>query len=281
MYKKFVLIIAVVFMASCKTTEIEVLKTPSKYGEIDVIAVETSHPTKVILLVPDDDTLSVREQVRFFKPLLDKETSLYAFPKYAYNNPILKDNADNPTLRLELLVKAYQNLVAQNKIDSSVQLVVLGVGEGNLIAPHFSKLVHANELILINPYFHSLKENMTLAFTEPTKNSAQLKQVLGFARDQKWLQFLTDVTEHKSPDKSAGSRTYRYYINYWEYYPGDFYYRSSTPVKLLIFKDYIYSSQLDKDYLMGLKNPNITSKVLEGSFYSKFSYTELKKLGWL
>jgi len=280
MFKQFFSLSLMLLLVSCKSGLIETQNAPTKYGDIDVIALEKKKSAKVILFVPDDDTISINAQVEFFKPLLEKRTSLYAFPKYKYHDVIVKDNADNPTLRLELLIAAYQNLVEKGKIDSTTNVVVLGVGEGCLIAPHFSKLVHANELILINPYFHSLKENLTLTFTEPTENSKMLKAQMGFLSQSQWVSFIQDVSENKTPDRSAGPRTYRYYSNYWGYYPGKIYQYSKIPVKLLIFKSFLYSSQFEKEFLMQIKNPNFSAKTLEGSFYSRFSYTELKKLAW-
>ena len=81
------------------------------------------------------------------------------------------------------------------------EVVVVGLGEGSLIAPHFSRIINANKLVLINPLYNSYKENLTLAFTENTKNSNSLKQYFGFAYQNDWLDFFKNVNANKYPDK--------------------------------------------------------------------------------
>ena len=266
-------------LTACKAPSIVKSKAPCNYGEVDIFSIEKSKSDRVILFVPDDDTVSIDKQVSYLLPLLGKKTSLFAFPKYHYQNIVEKDNADNPEFRIELLVTAYQNLVATGRIKESQAITVLGLGEGCLIAPHFSRLVNASNLFLINPLYHSYKENMTIAYTEKTKNSNDLKTYLGFAYPNEWLEFFEDVEQGKKPDKSAGNRTYRYYSSYWEYSPGKFI-GTQTPTELLLFKDYYLSSEYDKNFMLSLKQPNISAKQIEGYMFSKFSESELKKLDW-
>lgn len=279
-YIKILLLSFVAFFISCKAPSIEIAKVPSKFGDIDVLAVEKKKTEKIILFVPDDDTVSVEKQVAFLLPILGKKTSLYAFPKYHYTNVVEKDNADNPTFRLELLVVAYQNLIATGKIIENQEITVLGLGEGSLIAPHFSRVVNASELILINPLYHSYKENITIGYTETTENSKNLKRYFGFGYQNQWLDFFKEVELGNSPDKSAGNRTYRYFHSYWNYYPGNFI-GSITPTKFLIFKDFFLSSEYDKNFMLNMKKPNITAKQIEGYMFSKFSESEMNKLDWL
>jgi hypothetical protein len=276
-YINIIIILLSALAIGCKAPSIQTNKSPSKYGEIDIISIEKNKTERVVLFVTDDDTVSLENQVGFFVPLLGKKTSLFAFPKYHYTNIVEKDNADNPSFRLELLVVAYQNLLANGKIKETQEVIVLGLGEGSLIAPHFSRLVNASRLLLINPMYHSYKENMTIAYTEKTKNAADLKRYLGFAYPNEWLEFFEDVEKGKKPDKSAGTRTYRYFNSYWNYYPGK-YIGTQTSTELILFKDYYLSSEYDKNHMSNLKQPNISSKEIEGYMFSKFSESELKKL---
>ncbi len=278
-YVNILTLFLIFLIISCKSPSIIINTAPSKYGDIEILAVTKKKTEKVILFVPDDDTVSIEKQVQFLLPMLGKNTSLYTFPKYHYQNSIEKDNADNPFFRLELLVAAYQNLVANETIDKTQTLVVLGLGEGSLIAPHFSRLVNASSLLLINPMYHSYKENFTIAYTEKTGNSEGLKSYLGFAYHNEWLEFFEDVEHGVKPDKSAGSRTYRYFNSYWNYYPGNFI-GSKVPTKLVIFKDYYLSSEYDKQFMTTIKQPNIVAKQIEGCMFSNFSESELKKLNW-
>lgn len=266
-------------LIGCKAPTIETATSPSKYGDINILSIEKSKTEKVILFVPDDDTVSIEEQVSFFLPLLEKQTSLYAFPKYHHTNLIEKDNADNPLFRLELLVAAYQSLVAKGKINESQEVVVLGLGEGSLIAPQFTRLINASKLYLLNPLYHSYRENFTIAYTEKTKNAADLKRYLGFAYPNQWLEFFEYVEKGTHPDHSAGRRTYRYYNSYWDYYPGNFIGTQLT-TEIVIFKDFYLSSEYDKNFMLNLKQPNISTKQIEGYMFSKFSGSEIKKLNW-
>ncbi|MCT4622225.1 MAG: hypothetical protein N4A46_01285, partial [Schleiferiaceae bacterium] len=236
-------------LVSCSGTTAYVQNVETKYGEISILAQESKKAETVILFVPEDDTMSIARQVELLSPLLSKKTSLYAFPKFMYKQPVIKDNADNPKLRLELLVTAYQQIIEDQKFDSSATIKVLGLSEGALISPHFARLIRADELLLINPLYHSYKENLTVAFTEPTANSKKLISTLGFYRTEDWQYFLRDVETKTNPDKSAGSRTYRYYSSYWNYYPGEYYGHEQILTKMIIFKDYVFSSDSEKEFL--------------------------------
>lgn len=266
-------------MTGCKAPMIETTAANSKYGLVDIFCIEKNKAEKVVLFIPDDDTISIEHQVSFFLPLLEKKTSFYTFPKYHYTNPIEKDNADNPSFRLELLVAAYQNLVSKGRIIESQEVIVLGLGEGSLIAPQFARLVNASKLYLLNPLYHSYKENFTIAYTENTKNAADLKTHLGFAYLNQWLEFFEDVEKGIHPDNSAGQRTYRYYNSYWHYYPGNFI-GTQLPTEIVIFKNFYLSSEYDKNFMLNLKQPNISTKQIEGYMFSKFSNSEIKKLHW-
>ena len=126
----FLLLASIATFTSCKTPRVEVLTAPTKYDEISIFSIEKNMAQKVVLFVPDDDTVSIEQQINFLLPLLDKKTSLFAFPKYKYTNIIEKDNADNPSFRLELLVAAYQELIDGEKILETQEVIVLGLGEG-------------------------------------------------------------------------------------------------------------------------------------------------------
>ena len=279
-YINLILSIATSFVVGCKTPSIEIAQAPCKYGDIDIFSIEKNKTHKVILFIPDDDSVSIEKQVTFFLPLLGKNTSLYTFPKYKYENVIDKDNADNPEFRLELLVASYQNLVATEKIKETQELVVVGLGEGSLIAPHFSRLINASKLLLINPLYHSYKENISIAYTEKNQNATDLKANFGFTYANEWLEFFDGVEKKNNPDKSAGQRTYRYYSSYWNYYPGQFI-GTQIPTQIILFKSFFLSSEFDKNYMLNIKQPNITSTLLEGYMFSKFSESELKKLDFL
>lgn len=273
------LISFLIFTSACKSPSVGSSTIPVKYGTIDVFSISKKKAKTTVLFIPDDDTISVQKQVEFLLPLLDKQTELYAFPKYNYQNVSEKNNADQPNFRLELLVEAYQNLTDKGLISEDKDIYVLGLGEGTLIAPHFARITNADRLFLINPLYHSYKQNFSMAYTEKTKNARALKSYMGLASEDEWLSFFYDIENKRSPDKSAGQRNYRYYFSYWEYEPGKFI-GSELPTQILIFKQYYLSSENDKTFMKSIKKPNITTTFLEGFMFSKFSASEIKKLDW-
>ena len=175
---KLIWFLSILTLVSCSSPKMVTSTFQSQFGDLDILSIEHKKNNGVVLLVMDDDTVSPSEQLYSIDKIYNGRKSIYALPKMNYKNVLRKNNTDSPKLRLDNLVDAYLFLVSNNVISNETSVTVLGIGEGSILAPHFSLNIHANNLVLINPFYISMGQNFGLSMTEKSKSTTKIQEEL-------------------------------------------------------------------------------------------------------
>ena len=244
--------------------------------ESEVLLSVHNKAKETILVIPDDDTVSIQEQFDYLMDILPQKRTIALFPKLFYKNPVDKNSIDVPEARKETIANNYNLLIQQGILDSNLPVTIVAIGEGTLIAPQLTLNLHVKKLVLINPYMQSMSENLIGIYNEEGRSFLELSKFSGLRTKEDWASFFLDAQNGQNPDRYPTYKPMRYYSKYWNYDPTLFLRSYSEELHIIQFEDYHYTSQVNKNKAQKKGVNNFT--LFAGNMYTNTFKKDLKQI---
>ena len=231
-------------IVSCSSgRKIQTDSTSTSIGKNDVFSRLHPKASQSIFVLLDDDTLTLQEQMKYVAEIMPSKTNLHFFPKFAYQNIVEQNGYDSPELRKSQFMEQYFALRKTGVIDSSLDVSVLGIGEGSIVAPQLAMNLRAQEMILINPQVFAMGYEFTSIYTEQDQAFAFFSQYEGLKTQQDWINFFEWAEKGLHNDFSPTIKPVRYYHLYWTYEPLPYIKRFTGEKKVIQFSTYKKNSK--------------------------------------